>query len=142
LIDIEGLNLFDLRKSKKTSEQDYEEIEKLESKKRGFLRELQNVKDQLAVVFKSETFNDTTGKNSFFFLLFMFCSVLLFHFLVSFCLLFFLIFTLFYFVSYCFIQSYTFDSKNRHSRNSKLFLTPSPTTQASENQNTAYHWDA
>lgn len=61
LIDIEGLNLFDLRKSKKTTEVDYEDIEKLESKKRGLLRELQSVKDLLNVVFKTETFNDATG---------------------------------------------------------------------------------
>ena len=61
-IDIDGLNLFDLRKSKKTTESDYEDIEKLESKRRQLLRELQAVKDQLNIVFKTESFNDATGK--------------------------------------------------------------------------------
>ena len=61
LIDIDGLNLFDLRKSKKITEVDYEDMEKLESKKRGLLRELQSVKDLLNVVFKTENFNDATG---------------------------------------------------------------------------------
>ena len=60
-IDIDGLNLFDLRKSKKTTESDYEDIEKLESKRRQLLRELQAVKDQLNIVFKTESFNDATG---------------------------------------------------------------------------------
>ena len=63
LVDTEGLGLFDLRKSKKTSESDYEDMEKLETKRRVFLRELQTAKDLLNVVFKTETFNDTTGKN-------------------------------------------------------------------------------
>lgn len=58
---MDGLNLFDLRKSKKTSEADYEDIEKLETKRRGLLRELQSVKDQLNIVFKTESFNDATG---------------------------------------------------------------------------------
>jgi hypothetical protein len=31
---VDGLNLFDLRKSKKTSEEDYDDIEKLNTKKR------------------------------------------------------------------------------------------------------------
>ena len=61
MIDIDGLNLFDLRKSKKTTEADYEDIEKLETKRRQLLRELQAVKDQLNIVFKTESFNDNTG---------------------------------------------------------------------------------
>jgi hypothetical protein len=60
-IDVDGLNLYDLRKSRKTSEEDYDDIEKLNTKRRNLMRELGNVKDQLQIVFKTETFNDSTG---------------------------------------------------------------------------------
>ena len=60
-VDIDGLNLFDLRKSKAISEETYNELERRENKKRSLLRELQGLKDQLQVAYKTETFNDTTG---------------------------------------------------------------------------------
>ena len=60
-IDIEGLNLFDLRKSKAISEEVYNEIERRETKKRNLMRELQGLKDQLQIAYKTEKFNDATG---------------------------------------------------------------------------------
>ena len=45
-MDIEGLNLFDLRKSKAISEEVYNEIERRENKKRNLMRELQVTIDQ------------------------------------------------------------------------------------------------
>jgi hypothetical protein len=40
-VDVEGLGLFDLRKSKQVSEETYNEIERRENKKRSLMRELQ-----------------------------------------------------------------------------------------------------
>lgn len=60
-IDVDALNLYDLRKNITISEAEYKEMEKLEAERRKWNRDLKTVKDQLQVVYKSETFNEITG---------------------------------------------------------------------------------
>jgi hypothetical protein len=60
-IDVDGLNLHDLRETKKVSEKQYSRMEELEARRRALLRELQNAKSSLDIVHKTENFNDATG---------------------------------------------------------------------------------
>ena len=61
---MDGLNLHDLRQSKKVSEEQYSRMEELEARRRALLRELQNAKASLDLVHKTENFNDGTGSCS------------------------------------------------------------------------------
>lgn len=63
-IDVDGINLFDLRQTKKVSESQYKEMEVLESRRRELMGELQRSKLVLENIFQTETFNDLTGKRS------------------------------------------------------------------------------
>lgn len=60
-IDVDGINLHDLRQTKKVSEEQYSRMEELEARRRALLRDLQNAKSSLDVVYKTENFNDATG---------------------------------------------------------------------------------
>jgi len=60
-IDVDALNLYDLRKGVTVSEETYAQMEKLESARRDLLRELKLVKDNLQEIYKTERFNETTG---------------------------------------------------------------------------------
>ena len=63
-IDVDGINLFDLRQTKKVSESQYKEMEVLESRRRELMGELQRSKLVLENIFQTETFNDLTGKRN------------------------------------------------------------------------------
>jgi hypothetical protein len=58
---VDGLNLHDLRETKKVSDKQYSRMEELEARRRALLRELQNAKSSLDLVHKTENFNDATG---------------------------------------------------------------------------------
>jgi hypothetical protein len=60
-IDVDSMNLYDFRKVKKPTSDEYHEMEALESKRRDLMRELKTVKDELQRIYKTETFNDNTG---------------------------------------------------------------------------------
>ena len=64
-IDVDGLSLRDVRKGTKKieSESVYKKSEELEAKRRTFLKELQVTKASLELVFRTENFNDLTGKD-------------------------------------------------------------------------------
>lgn len=60
-IDVDGMNLYDLRKGAVMSEADYQAIEKQEAERRDYNRKLRAAKDKLLEVYKSENFNENTG---------------------------------------------------------------------------------
>lgn len=60
-IDVDALNLYDLRKAQKVDESRYEEIEKLETLRRELNQELKILRDRLAEIYKVESFNEVTG---------------------------------------------------------------------------------
>jgi hypothetical protein len=60
-IDVDGLNLYDLRKGLKLSDADYSLMENLERQRRELLRELKMTKDRLQDVYKTEVFNENSG---------------------------------------------------------------------------------
>ena len=63
-IDVDGLSLNDLRQSKSVksiSTAQYARMDALEHSRRALLKELQNAKISLETVFKTESFNDSTG---------------------------------------------------------------------------------
>jgi hypothetical protein len=60
-IDVDALNLYDLKKLLKLKESDYEEIEQKENERRLYMQELKILRDRLQEVYKTEIFNDATG---------------------------------------------------------------------------------
>ena len=60
-IDVDAINLYDLRKNITFSEDEYREMEKLEAERRRWNRDLKTAKEQLQVVYKQETFNEIAG---------------------------------------------------------------------------------
>jgi hypothetical protein len=60
-IDVDSINLYDLRKNITISEEEYREMEKLEAERRKWNRDLKTAKDQLQAVYKQETFNEISG---------------------------------------------------------------------------------
>eukprot|EP01034_Spumella_vulgaris_P022487 gene22487-28615_t len=60
-IDVDGLNLYDLRKGLVISDSDYSLMETLERQRRELLRELKMTKDRLQDVYKTEVFNENSG---------------------------------------------------------------------------------
>jgi hypothetical protein len=60
-IDVESLHLYDVRKTKGTTEAEYEEVEQLEIRRRELMQELKIFRDRLQEVYNSEVFNDSTG---------------------------------------------------------------------------------
>lgn len=60
-IDIDAMKLYDLRKGIKFSDEMYEKIEKLETRRRELQQELKLIKNRLRDVYATENFNDATG---------------------------------------------------------------------------------
>ena len=60
-VDVDALDLYDLRKGKPVTEEEYQAMEKLENKRRVILKEIQICKERLQVVYKTEIFNENTG---------------------------------------------------------------------------------
>jgi hypothetical protein len=60
-IDVDGLNLYDLRKGLVISDADYSLMETMERQRRELLRELKMTKDRLQDVYKTEIFNENSG---------------------------------------------------------------------------------
>lgn len=61
VVDVDGMNLYDLRKTKTFSESEYEEMSELEKKRRTLLNDLRLAKDHLNTVYKTERLNEQTG---------------------------------------------------------------------------------
>jgi hypothetical protein len=60
-VDVDALNLYDLRKGTKVTESEYLAMGELEAKRRALMKEVKINKDQLQVIYKTESFNDNTG---------------------------------------------------------------------------------
>ena len=60
-IDVDAINLYDLRKNITISEEEYREMEKLEAERRRWNRDLKTAKEQLQIVYKQETYNEISG---------------------------------------------------------------------------------
>lgn len=61
VIDIDSVNLYDLRKGLKISDEDFSLMESLENQRRDLQRELSINKDRLVELYKSEIFNESAG---------------------------------------------------------------------------------
>lgn len=60
-IDVDGVNLYDLRKARAFTEAEFAEMERLEGIRRELLSELRMAKDQLQTIYKTEHLNEFTG---------------------------------------------------------------------------------
>lgn len=64
---MDGLSLIDMKEGTKhkVAPEIYKRTEELENKRRAFLKELQLTKTSLELVFRTENFNDLTGRDDF-----------------------------------------------------------------------------
>ena len=60
-VDAESLNLYDLRKGHRVTEEEYVAMGELEAKRRALMKEVRLSKERLRAVYKTETFNENTG---------------------------------------------------------------------------------
>jgi len=60
-VDVDALNLYDLRKNTRVTEEEYVEMGRLEAKRRVLMKEIRLAKEHLQLVYKTEIFNENTG---------------------------------------------------------------------------------
>lgn len=60
-VDVDALNLYDLRKGAKITEAEYMAMGELEAKRRALMKDVKINKEQLQEAYKTESFNDNTG---------------------------------------------------------------------------------
>eukprot|EP00606_Chrysophyceae_sp_TOSAG23-5_P000230 GSChrysophyteH2.ASY1.ANO1.782.1 assembled CDS len=60
-VDVDALNLYDLRKGQRVSEEEFVAMGELEAKRRGLMKEIRINKEKLQGVYKTENYNDNTG---------------------------------------------------------------------------------
>lgn len=60
-VDVDALNLYDLRKGTKVTEAEYIAMGELEARRRALMKEVKINKEQLQQVYRTESFNDNTG---------------------------------------------------------------------------------
>lgn len=60
-VDVDALNLYDLRKGQRVSEEEFVAMGELEAKRRGLMKEIRISKEKLQGIYKTENYNDNTG---------------------------------------------------------------------------------
>jgi hypothetical protein len=60
-VDAEALNLYDLRKGQRITQEEYTATGELEARRRALMKDVRMSKERLQVVYKTETFNENTG---------------------------------------------------------------------------------